>query len=1156
MNKFMTTGFYAKWGVGMKISACYIVKNEAEDLRKSLESVRFAADEIIVVDTGSVDNTIEVAKAYGAKIYFYKWNENFADARNYAIEQATGSWIIFLDADEAFLRPEEVRPTLNEYLKKFPDSYAITVIRYDVDPEYPGKSMGRGINLRIFRNLSELRYVGRIHECLSRGDASALELVPTDERLAISHTGYAVSRQKNKAMRNLKLLKRDVEAGGGVANPFQYGYLSDAYYAIGEYAKSLECALLALESGERFLGQRGTRYHVALKAMGKLNMPPEDRFALANLASQDMPELPEFYGEQGLILKSMGRFVEARELLIKSADIYTEHPVNNREDSYFSDDSLVIVYRQLGEICHSQGNEAEAEMYFQKARYVVSGADMVQNQSFREDRKVKPRLSACYIVRNEAENLADSLDSLQGEADELIVVDTGSTDATIAVAKAYDAKVLSFPWIGDFSAARNFALEHARGEWILFLDADEYFTCETRGRLHRVLDKYSSANQMMIFLRNLDSDTGEFLLDTYVPRLFRNREDFRYEGRIHEELRQNGEEIQGIATVPKEELVLIHTGYSSSVNRKKAERNLALLLEEIKTSKHPERLYMYLTEACDGVGDEEQAMFYAEKDIETGRKSVVYASRSYRILLRLLAKRPNESDRRMQAAAWAVRDFPEIPEFHAEYGECLAQHGRFREAVAELDRAEQCMGQPSGWEPVLFPEEMRPMLGERRKLFMARIEEDGDKNAIHSVPCTNVHSRNDLKNNVRISACVITKDEEENLPLWLESMRDIADELVVVDTGSRDRTVQLAEAAGARVEHFQWINDFSAAKNYAISKAKGDWILFLDADEYFTKEQRSLVRDAIERYRMHPRVTELVFLRINIEKETGRDQGTSMYVTRCFRNIEWLRYKGRIHENLTDISGSGRQVKQYVEGAVIYHTGYSDSVVRDKLRRNLLFLQEKEARGEIEPLDAFYFADCHYGLGEYEKAAHYAKKTIEAGVEPVGLEERPYSILVQSLMVLKRPREELLTVLWNATERFPLDARFYMLWGISDREHGDDSAAETHFKKGFELYQSAKRENPFKASQAAIFFPTACFSLGEFASRKGSRQEAASYIVEGLRLNKKNAAALRLLCELFEDGPVEDIVSLLDGLYDKQKDSAFLAKALGGTKLWEIWREK
>lgn len=1145
----------------MKIGTCYIVKNEAEDLRKSLESVRSAADEIVVVDTGSEDHTVDVAKSFGAKIFFYQWKDDFADARNFALEQAQSPWIIFLDADEAFLHPREVRPALEEYLKTFPDGYAFTVTRYDIDPDYPGKSMGSGINLRIFRNLPELRYAGRIHECLSRSDSKKIKLVPTDERLAISHTGYAVSRQKKKAARNLELLKKDIEAGGGIPNPFQNGYLSDAYYVMGEYAKSLECALLALESGERFLGQLSTRYYVALKAMEKLNMLPEERLSLAKLAAQDMPDMPEFYREQGMILKSMGRLDEAKELLTRAAHIYLDHPENNREALHFSDEVLAVVYKELGEICHLQGDDNGAEMYFRQFRCIQSGDGAVLENTQKDSEKMEGKvlLSACYIVRNEADNLMQSLESLRGDADELIVVDTGSEDATIAVARAYDAKVLSFPWIGDFSAVRNFALEHAKGEWVLFLDADEYFTLETRGRVRQVLGEYSRGNLLMVFLKNFDKDTGEFLLDTYVPRIFRNRKDFRYEGRIHEELRQNGEEIQGITTVPKEELALIHTGYSGSVNRKKAERNLALLLEELKTSKHPERLYMYLAEACDGVEDEEQAMFYAEKDIETGRKPVVYASRSYRILLRLLAKRTNESDRRMQAAAWAVRDFPEIPEFHAEYGECLAQHGRFREAVEELDRAEQCMEQTEGWEPVLFPEEMRPMLKERRKLFMTRLEATGraeGQEPLQAMPPSSALKGRETKKNVRISACVIAKDEEDNLPLWLESMGEIADELVVVDTGSADSTVQLAESAGARVEHFNWINDFSAAKNYAISKAKGDWILFLDADEYFPKEHRSLVRDSIEKYRMHPRVTELVFLRVNIEKETGRNQGTSMYVTRCFRNCEWLRYKGRIHENLTDISGRGRQVKQYVDGAIIYHTGYSDAVVRDKLRRNLFFLQEKEARGELEPLDAFYFADCHYGLGEYGKAADYARKAIEDGVEPVGLEERPYSILAQSLMKLKRPREELREAFGAATEKFPSDGRFYMLWGISDREYGDDDGAEEHFRQGRELYQRAKQESPFKASQMTIFLPTACFSLGEFAIKKGRIQEAAAYLIEGLQLNNRNARALRLLWELLKDGPGEEIVSLLEEIYDRQKDGKFLSEALGGTELWEIWRKR
>ena len=92
---------------------------------------------------------------------------------------------------------------------------------------------------------------------------------------------------------------------------------------------------------------------------------------------------------------------------------------------------------------------------------------------------------------------------------------------------------------------------------------------------------------------------------------------------------------------------------------------------------------------------------------------------------------------------------------------------------------------------------------------------------------------------MKISACVIAKNEAENLPRWLTSMRVFADEMIVVDTGSTDATVQIADAGGAKVFHFGWINDFAAAKNFALDKASGDWVVFTDADEYFTEESVS-----------------------------------------------------------------------------------------------------------------------------------------------------------------------------------------------------------------------------------------------------------------------------------------------------------------------------
>lgn len=85
----------------------------------------------------------------------------------------------------------------------------------------------------------------------------------------------------------------------------------------------------------------------------------------------------------------------------------------------------------------------------------------------------QPLISLCMIVKNEADNLARCLRSARGAADEIIIVDTGSTDATRSIARSFGARIIDYPWNGDFAAARNAGLALAQGTWILVLDADE-----------------------------------------------------------------------------------------------------------------------------------------------------------------------------------------------------------------------------------------------------------------------------------------------------------------------------------------------------------------------------------------------------------------------------------------------------------------------------------------------------------------------------------------------------------------------------------------------------------------------------------------------------------------------------------------------------------
>ena len=94
---------------------------------------------------------------------------------------------------------------------------------------------------------------------------------------------------------------------------------------------------------------------------------------------------------------------------------------------------------------------------------------------------------------------------------------------------------------------------------------------------------------------------------------------------------------------------------------------------------------------------------------------------------------------------------------------------------------------------------------------------------------------------VRLSQCMIVKNEEKNIEKALSWAKGYAFEQIVVDTGSTDRTIEIAERMGAKVFHFKWIDDFSAAKNYALDQASGDWIAFLDADEYMSAEHARLI---------------------------------------------------------------------------------------------------------------------------------------------------------------------------------------------------------------------------------------------------------------------------------------------------------------------------
>jgi len=200
-------------------------------------------------------------------------------------------------------------------------------------------------------------------------------------------------------------------------------------------------------------------------------------------------------------------------------------------------------------------------------------------------------LSLVLIAKNEASVIARCLDSASSIASEMIVVDTGSSDETVAIAQRCMARVINFPWCDDFSAARNVGLEAARGRWILVLDADEYLPEASLTALQALIGGPPDCAYHL--LNKSSSDDGKTGMVGKIVRLFPNRPEIRFEWPVHEQvvtsLNRAGIPIQDTL------IEIIHTGYSSpEINAAKQERNLRILEKITANDPDPHPMALFL----------------------------------------------------------------------------------------------------------------------------------------------------------------------------------------------------------------------------------------------------------------------------------------------------------------------------------------------------------------------------------------------------------------------------------------------------------------------------------------------------------------------------------------------------------------------------------
>lgn len=194
-------------------------------------------------------------------------------------------------------------------------------------------------------------------------------------------------------------------------------------------------------------------------------------------------------------------------------------------------------------------------------------------------------MSLCMIVKNEQEFLPRCLQSARDIVDEIVVVDTGSSDSTGVIAGQFGARVIEHEWQSDFSESRNVSLDHASGDWILVLDADEELPEETRKRIPGMIDSTDVGGIEVKVRSRLPETNAANYDDSKIVRLFRNRKEYRYIMPIHEQIRPSIEKAGG--RILSSDLIILHQGYSRTVvqgGESRADRNLRLLYEAVSRS--------------------------------------------------------------------------------------------------------------------------------------------------------------------------------------------------------------------------------------------------------------------------------------------------------------------------------------------------------------------------------------------------------------------------------------------------------------------------------------------------------------------------------------------------------------------------------------------
>jgi len=272
---------------------------------------------------------------------------------------------------------------------------------------------------------------------------------------------------------------------------------------------------------------------------------------------------------------------------------------------------------------------------------------------------------------------------------------------------------------------------------------------------------------------------------------------------------------------------------------------------------------------------------------------------------------------------------------------------------------------------------------------------------------------------------MIVKNEEEQLEECLNSASTFVDEMIIVDTGSTDKTMEIAKRYTSKVYKYEWCDDFSTARNFSISKASNNWILVLDADEKVVKFNTQQVKKQMEESNdLVGRIKIRNCYEMNNKEEYYTEQ-----VSRLFNRLKY-NYTGRIHEQITPIADSGKQTVFYPE-IVVEHDGYLKEklIAKNKIERNIKLLTQAIDEDQKDVYLYYQLGKTYYSAEDYEQAKVSFEKALALQVDVYyDYTEDLIESYAYTLINTQRYKEALFIVEYE--DYFHYSADFYFLLGL------------------------------------------------------------------------------------------------------------------------------